>query len=74
MFETNGEGPKYSIVVPFHNEEDSVVELHARLSETMAGRYEPVEFVFVDDHSSDRTAQLLGEIAERYGRVRAIRL
>ncbi len=74
MFETSAEGPKYSIVVPFHNEEESVVELHARLSETMAGRFEPVEFVFVDDHSSDATARLLGEIAERDRRVRAVRL
>lgn len=74
MLETNTEGPKYSIVVPFHNEEDSVAELHARLSATMAGRYEPVEFVFVDDHSSDQTARLLGELAERDPRVKAIRL
>jgi glycosyltransferase involved in cell wall biosynthesis len=74
MRETSAEGPKYSIVVPFHNEEQSLVELHARLSQTMAGRFEPVEFVYVDDHSSDATPRLLGEIAERDRRVRAVRL
>jgi glycosyltransferase involved in cell wall biosynthesis len=74
MLESNPDGPKFSIVVPFHNEEDSVVELHARLSDVMAGRFEPVEFVFVDDHSSDATPRLLAELVERDPRVRAVRL
>jgi glycosyltransferase involved in cell wall biosynthesis len=40
----------------------------------MTGRYEPVEFVFVDDHSSDATPQLLADIAGRDSRVVMIRL
>jgi glycosyltransferase involved in cell wall biosynthesis len=74
MSEPNAREPKFSIVVPFHNEEESVSELHARLSEVMEGRYEPVEFVFVDDHSSDATPRLLADIVERDPRVRVIRL
>jgi glycosyltransferase involved in cell wall biosynthesis len=74
MLEPNVREPKYSIVVPFHNEEESVVELHDRLAEVMDGRYEPVEFVFVDDHSTDATPRLLAGIAERDPRVRVIRL
>ncbi len=66
--------PKYSIVVPLHNEESSIRELYARLSEVMTGRYEPVEFVFVDDHSSDATAEILAEIAGIDRRVVALRL
>ncbi|HVB34013.1 MAG TPA: glycosyltransferase family 2 protein [Patescibacteria group bacterium] len=74
MLEPRAEGPRYSIVVPFHNEEESLSQLYAQLSEVMAERYEPVEFVLVDDHSTDATARLLAEIAERDPRVRVIRL
>ncbi len=66
--------PKYSVVVPFHDEQESVRELHRRLSEVMAGRFEPVEFVYVDDHSGDSTAQLLAQIAAEDPRVSVIRL
>jgi glycosyltransferase involved in cell wall biosynthesis len=66
--------PRYSVVVPFHDEQESVRELHRRLSEVMAGRYEPVEFVYVDDQSTDATAQLLSEIAEADPRVAVLRL
>lgn len=66
--------PKYSIVVPFHDEQESVRELHQRLSEVMSGRYEPVEFVYVDDRSSDATPQVLAEIAEADPRVAVLRL
>lgn len=74
MLEMNGAEPRFSVVVPFHNEEESIRELYARLAETMTGRYEPVEFVFVDDHSDDATFRLLEKIAEHDHRVRVIRL
>ncbi len=66
--------PRYSIVVPFHDEQDSVRELHQRLSEVMTGRYDPVEFVFVDDQSSDATPQILAAIADEDPRVAVLRL
>ncbi|HXW17970.1 MAG TPA: glycosyltransferase family 2 protein, partial [Candidatus Acidoferrales bacterium] len=56
------------------NEESSIRELYARLSEVMTGRYEPVEFVFVDDHSNDATAEILAELAGIDRRVVALRL
>ena len=65
---------KYSVVVPFHNEQESVRELHQRLNEVMTRRYEPVEFVYVDDQSSDATPQLLAEIANDDPRVTVLRL
>jgi glycosyltransferase involved in cell wall biosynthesis len=74
MFESSGDGPTYSVVVPFHNEQESVPELYRRLTEVMSAQYTPVEFVFVDDHSSDSTPQLLRDIAERDSRVTVIRL
>ena len=74
MFLNEGENPKYSVVVPFHNEQESVRELYQKLSATMTGRYEPVEFIFIDDHSSDATSQVLNEIVKSDSRVIAIRL
>src|SRR6202047_4165898 len=66
--------PRYSIGVPFHDEQESVRELHRRLSEVMSGRYEPVEFVYVDDQSTDRTPQILSEIAAEDTRIAVLRL
>lgn len=74
MFESEVEAPSYSVVVPFHNEEESVRELHQRLSEAMTNRFEPVEFIFIDDHSTDRTMAALKEIAREDPRVVVIRL
>lgn len=65
--------PKYSVVVPVLNEAGSLRELHRRLSETMSGRYEPVEFIFVDDHSTDATAEILAELADLDSRVVVLR-
>src|SRR5579872_5159426 len=66
--------PKYSVVVPFHDEQESVLELHRKLSEVMTGHYEPVEFIYVDDQSKDATPQHLAEIAELDPRVTILRL
>jgi glycosyltransferase involved in cell wall biosynthesis len=74
MLGTRDLRPKYSIVVPFHDEQESVRELHARLSGIMTGRYEPVEFVYVDDQSKDSTPQILNEIALEDPRVTVVRL
>lgn len=71
----NGEkDPTYSVVVPLHDEQESVRELYKQLSAVMTGRYEPVEFIFIDDHSADATNQVLKEIADSDPRVVAIRL
>ncbi len=74
MYVNEGENPKYSVVVPFHNEQDSVRELYQQLSAVMTNRYDPVEFIFIDDHSTDSTPQELNEIVKSDPRVVAIRL
>lgn len=65
---------KYSIVIPFHNEEESLPELYKRLCEVMDELAEPAEFIFVDDHSSDKTLKILTEFAARDTRVVVISL
>ena len=46
--------PKYSIVVPLHNEQENVTELYDRLKAVMEVNGESFELVLVDDGS--RTA------------------
>ncbi len=69
---------KYSIVVPFHNEEDNVTALYDRLKavmeNVMADGRDTFELVFVDDGSRDRTYRLLEEIAAVDSRVMVIKL
>src|SRR5471032_2100211 len=65
---------KYSIVVPFHNEEDNVTALYDRVKNVMEAVGETFELVFVDDGSRDRTYRLLEEIAAVDSRVLVIKL
>src|SRR5580700_10648252 len=66
--------PKYSIVVPFHNEEENVTALYARLKQVMEQVGNSFELVLVDDGSSDRTYKLLEEIAAVDSRVLVVKL
>jgi len=43
----------YSIVVPFHNEEEMVTVLYTRVKQVMEQVGESFELVFVDDGSRD---------------------
>jgi glycosyltransferase involved in cell wall biosynthesis len=65
---------KYSIVVPFHNEEENVTNLYARLKQVIAQVDDSFELVLVDDGSSDRTFKLLEEIAAVDSRVLIVKL
>ncbi|MGD0730750.1 MAG: glycosyltransferase family 2 protein [Terracidiphilus sp.] len=65
---------KYSIVVPFHNEEENVTALYARLKQVMEQVGESFEMVLVDDGSNDRTYKLLEEIAAVDSRVLVVKL
>ncbi|MGD0829674.1 MAG: glycosyltransferase family 2 protein [Terracidiphilus sp.] len=66
--------PKYSIVVPFHNEEENVTVLYARLKHVMEQVGNSFELVLVDDGSNDRTYKLMEEIAAVDSRVLVIKL
>jgi glycosyltransferase involved in cell wall biosynthesis len=65
---------KYSIVVPFHNEEENVTVLYARLKQVMEQVTDSFELVLVDDGSRDRTYKLLEEIAAVDSRVLVVKL
>src|ERR1700732_4316703 len=53
---------RYSIVVPFFNEQENVPPLYMKLTEVMDSIGEPYELVFVDDGSRDNTFKVLSEI------------
>ena len=65
---------KYSIVVPFHNEEENVTALYARLKQVMEQVGDSFELVLVEDGSGDRTYKLLEEIAAVDSRVLVVKL
>ena len=66
--------PKYSIVVPLHNEQENVTDLYDRLKAVMEANGETFEIVLVDDGSSDATFALLREIAAVDSRVTVVKL
>jgi len=66
--------PSVSVVVPFHNEEDNVTELYARLHSVMEEVDWEYQFVFVDDGSRDLTYKRLTDLAAIDPRITVVRL
>ncbi len=65
--------PELSVVIPVLNEEESVTELSHRVREALDDRF-GWELVFVDDGSTDSTADRIRDLTERDPRIRCIRM
>lgn len=63
-----------SIVVPIHNEEHSILPLYDRLTSVLFSLGRPYEILFVDDASTDRTFELLGNLVQTDPRLKVLRL
>lgn len=68
------EGVTYSIVLPAHNEEGTILELVKRLSTLMDSLDGPCEAILVDDGSRDSTFELMQRATAMEERLRLVRL
>jgi glycosyltransferase involved in cell wall biosynthesis len=64
----------HSIVIPVHNEEESLPLLHERVAAAVDRQPGRWEFILVDDGSRDRTWEGLAALHRKDPRVRAIKL
>lgn len=64
-----GPVPSVSILIPARNEEQNIGQA---IRAALASERVDVEVVVMDDHSEDRTAECVGDIAARDGRVRLV--
>jgi dolichol-phosphate mannosyltransferase len=64
---------KLSVVIPAHNERDSIGETVESFRAELMAQEVPYEIVVVDDASEDGTAQVVAGISERDPAVRCIR-
>lgn len=65
---------KISVIVPFLNEEHNLPVLLERLCTTLDGQPEDYEILFVDDGSTDGSAEWATSVSNRDSRVRLLRL
>ncbi|WP_457569675.1 glycosyltransferase family 2 protein [Desulfurobacterium sp.] len=63
---------KISIVVPLYNEEDNVDELYMRIKKVVESLPLDYEIIFVDDGSTDKTAEKLEAIAAKDKKVKVV--
>ncbi len=56
---SDAEAPLLTVVVPVHNEEESLPELHSRLVDSVGAGDGRLEIVYVDDGSTDRSSELV---------------
>jgi glycosyltransferase involved in cell wall biosynthesis len=68
-----GQNPELSVIVPFYNEEDSVVPLYEAVTQALDPIGISYEMVFVDDGSKDQTLPRATELARNDPRVRVVK-
>ncbi len=64
---------KLSVVIPAHNEADSIAPVLRTLCEHLSAAAIPYEIVVVDDRSSDNTADVVAGVGREYPAVRCVR-
>jgi glycosyltransferase involved in cell wall biosynthesis len=65
--------PDLSVIVPFYNEEDNIVPMHAAIVAALDPLGLPFEMVFVDDGSKDRTLERAIELTKVDERLRVVK-
>jgi glycosyltransferase involved in cell wall biosynthesis len=71
--ETGPAGGPISVVIPVHNEEGNIEELHRRLSSVLPVVGQPYEILFVDDGSTDGTWRAITALRDEDATVAGLR-
>jgi len=69
-----GAAPDYSVVIPVYNGEHTLKPLVERILQTFSRTNLSCEIVSVDDCSSDRSWEVLGELRRKHPELRRVRL
>ena len=72
--ENNQTAPELSLFLPVLNEEDNLRPMHTKIQEALESLGKTAEVIYVDDGSTDKSLQILKEIASADDRVRVISL
>ncbi len=64
--------PDVSVVVPFYNEEESIVRMHEALDNALSPLPQSVELIFVNDGSTDSTLEVAIELTRKDPRLRVV--
>ncbi len=64
---------RFSVVIPAHDEAESIEATLIGVAETLSAHEIPFEVVVVDDASADATAQVVGRVAEHWPQIRCVR-
>jgi len=62
-----------SVILPVYNEEKSIALLTDKIFHSLATLEKPIEIIFVDDGSTDRTFQILEELHEKDPTIKVIK-
>lgn len=72
--ETIRTAPELSLFLPVLDEEENLRPMHAKISQALAELEKTAEVIYVDDGSTDKSLEILREIAAEDSRVRVISL
>jgi dolichol-phosphate mannosyltransferase len=61
--------PKYSLIIPIYNEEETIPEMYHRVSAVMDQLDGPVELILINDGSHDQSLKLLRELRQNDQRI-----
>ncbi|MBL8180718.1 MAG: glycosyltransferase family 2 protein [Blastocatellia bacterium] len=74
MSEDKNNSPELSLFLPVLDEEENLRPMHAKISAALDALGKTAEVIFVDDGSTDKSLEILKEIASEDARVRVISL
>jgi len=66
----NTESPEISIIIPLFNEEESLTELHEKITTVLKGLKKTYEILFIDDGSTDGSFEVLEKLYHKDRRIR----